>query len=510
MRYAVSALEMAELERQTAQDLGLSTRILMELAGSAVAHAAARRCEGNSGRIVVACGPGNNGGDGFVAARTLANRGFTVEVYVFAERTRLKGDAKNAFTGLEKLGGVAVRFVEDARALYDFAAGVRGAALLIDALLGTGAKGDLRGVIADAIDVVNESGVPVLAVDVPSGVDADTGVVASRAVQARATVTFAFGKRGHYLHPGAQHAGTVEVADIGVPNAFAERLGIVSRVITHADGPTLIRKRQSSAHKGNFGRVVTVAGAAHTPGAALLAIGGALRAGAGLVTWATDEHTLRHAHALTPETMLRVRGDAAADAWVSSILENASSLVVGPGLGTDADATALVNGLLAASPVPICLDADGLNILASSPTVWERIKAPLVLTPHPKEMARLVGVSVDDVQRDRVAMALQLSVARQCTVVLKGAGTVIADSDGAVTIVAAGNPGMAVGGSGDVLAGIIGALLANGMAPSEAAQAGVLLHACAGDTAAERHGQAGLRPSDLIDAMGEVLAQWKR
>ncbi len=509
MRYAVSALEMAELERQTAEDLGLQPRIMMELAGSAVANAVQRRPRVD-GRVIVACGPGNNGGDGFVAARALANRGFNVEVYVFAERVRLKGDAKNAFAALEKLGGVPLHFVEDARALYDFAAAVRGAGLLVDALLGTGAKGEVRGQVADAIDVTNESGVSVLAVDIPSGVDADTGAVLARAVRAESTVTFGFAKRGHYLHPGAEYAGKLEVADIGVPTAFAERLGIVGRVIERADGPSLIRPRDGSAHKGTFGRVVAVAGSPNMPGAALLALAGALRAGAGNVTWAADEESLRHAHALAPEVMLRLRGDASIEAWAETILARANSLVVGPGLGEGPDAAALVNTLIAHSKVPICLDADGLNILAKSPTTWERVGAPLVLTPHPKEMARLVGVTLDDVQRDRVAMALQLSVARQCTVVLKGAGTVIADSDGAVTIVSAGNPGMAVGGSGDVLAGIVGALLANGLAPAEAAQAGTLLHASAGDVAAERHGQAGLSPSDIVDAMGEVLSQWKR
>ncbi len=391
MRYAVSALEMAELERQSVEELGLSTRIMMELAGSAVADAAERRLAGKKGRIVVACGPGNNGGDGFVAARMLANRGFTVEVYVFAERTRLKGDPKSVFTGLEKLDGVAVRFVEDARALYDFSAVLRDAVLLVDALLGTGTKGDLRGVIANAVDVVNDSGVPVLAVDVPSGVDADTGAVASRAIQAETTVTFAFAKRGHFLHPGAQHTGALEVVDIGVPTAYAARLGVVGKVIASSDGPTLIRKRSSNAHKGTFGRVVVVAGAPHTPGAALMSLGGALRAGAGNITWATDADTLRYAYALGPEVMLRLRGDSRAEDWVKGILEGADSLVVGPGLGTDADPSALVNTLLAAAEVPVCLDADGLNILASSPAAWERIKAPLVLTPHPKEMARLAA-----------------------------------------------------------------------------------------------------------------------
>jgi hydroxyethylthiazole kinase-like uncharacterized protein yjeF len=510
MRYAVSALEMAELERQTVEELGLSTRILMELAGRAIAETAMRRVK-PQGRVIVACGPGNNGGDGYVAARWLANRGYRVEVFVFAERGRLKGDAKATFAAVEKLDvKTPVTFVEDARALYDFSSALVGCDLLIDALLGTGATGDVRGHIANAIDVINDNPCPVLAVDIPSGVNADTGAVISRAIEATWTVTFGFAKRGHYLFPGAQNAGDLEIVDIGIPESLARKFGVVGRVIDVSDGPSLVRERPAAANKGSFGRVVAVAGSHTSPGAGLLALNGALRAGAGLVTWATDEKTVEHAQALFPELMLRFRGDHETDAWVDAICEGASALVVGPGLGQDDKATALVLALLSGTELPMCLDADGLNILAKNPTAWERVRAPLVLTPHPKEMSRLVGASVDEVQRDRVAMALQLSVARQCTVVLKGAGTVIADAEGAVTIVKGGNAGMAVGGTGDVLAGIIGAYLASGMSGAEAAQAGVLLHACAGDAAARAHGEAGMRPTDLVAAMGEVFVAWKR
>ncbi|MBC7793448.1 MAG: NAD(P)H-hydrate dehydratase, partial [Clostridia bacterium] len=189
---------------------------------------------------------------------------------------------------------------------------------------------------------------------------------------------------------------------------------------------------------------------------------------------------------------------------------DASAVVIGPGLSTSDEAKHTVRYLLGKLDVSICLDADGLNLLADNPSWWDDVHAPLVLTPHPKEMARLTGASVDEVQRDRVAMALQLSVARQCTVVLKGAGTVIADPDGAVSVIDAGNPGMAVGGTGDVLAGIIGSLLAQGLAPGDAARSGALLHACAGDEAARTHGEAGLRPTDLIEAMGPLFVLWNR
>jgi hydroxyethylthiazole kinase-like uncharacterized protein yjeF len=509
MSYVVSALEMAELERQTAEELGIATRIMMEVAGRAVATEAARGLASGA-RVIVACGPGNNGGDGFVAARALASMGFAVSVYVFAERARLHGDAKACFSALEKLGSVPVRFVDDARVVYDFSSALRDAALVIDALLGTGSKGELRGIIGDAIDVINDAGVPIVAVDIPSGVDADTGEVPSRAVNATRTVTFAFAKRGHYMFPGAENRGELSVADIGIPSSFADKLGIVVRVLRAEDGPTLLKRRPRVANKGKYGRVIVIAGHAATPGAALLALSGALRSGAGLVNWATDEATVRNAPSLPPEVMLRLRAEGQDDeTFLGEATKGADALVLGPGLSTNAAAALTVRRLLR-MPIPMCLDADGLNLLAENPGWWQEVQAPLVLTPHPKEMSRLTGASVDDVQRDRVAMALQLAVARQCTVVLKGAGTVIADSDGSVTVIDAGNPGMSVGGTGDVLAGIVAGYLAQGFSPGEAARLGTLVHSCAGDIAAAHHGEAGLRPTDLIEAMGELFVQWHR
>ncbi|MBC7792480.1 MAG: NAD(P)H-hydrate epimerase, partial [Clostridia bacterium] len=316
MHYVVSALEMGELERQTEEQLGVAARIMMEVAGRAVATEAAKGLAAGA-RIVVAAGPGNNGGDGFVAARALAGLGFEVSVYVFAERAGLKGDAKAAFATLENLGSVPTRFVDDARVLYDFSAALLDAALVIDALLGTGSKGELRGAIADAIDVINDSGVSAIAVDIASGVDADTGAVPSRAVNASKTVTFGFAKRGHYMHPGAECRGTLMIADIGIPAVFADKLGIVVRVVGCDDGPSLLKRRPRLANKGTYGRVVVVAGARSTPGAALLALGGALRAGAGLVTWATDEATVHNALSLSPEVMLRLYPEGKdRDAWL--------------------------------------------------------------------------------------------------------------------------------------------------------------------------------------------------
>ncbi len=508
MRFALSSLEMAELDRHTVEELGVPARTLMEVAGRAVADFCAQRLAPGAA-VAIACGTGNNGGDGLVAARALAERGFKVAAFVFGERERVKTDARAALNTLEKSGGVTVRFVLDAKALWEFAQHMGGVELAVDALTGTGLHEALTGLYADAVAALNESGRPVVAVDLPSGVDADTGGALGPAVQATATVTFAFAKRGHYLYPGAGLRGDLVVADIGIPRALAESLGAVCRVALPADGPQLLPRRKGSAHKGSFGHVVVLAGNSGTPGAAVLALAGALRAGAGLVSWAASAATVAAAPVRPPEVMLRTRGDEPVDVWAARVLEGATALVMGPGIGQH-DRLDELTAVLARAEVPICLDADGLNLLAANPSLWKRARAPLVLTPHPMEMARLTGGSVADVERDRFASAVQLAASRHCAVVLKGAGTVVAEPDGSAAIIGAGNPGMATGGTGDVLAGVVGGLLAQGLAPGDAARAGALLHAVAGDAAAAIHGQAGLRASDLVEAMGTVLAAWRR
>lgn len=509
MDYLVSALEMAELDRQTTEELGVPSRTLMEVAGREVAHAVAARVAPGA-RVAVACGPGNNGGDGFVAARALAAKGYRVRVFVFAERARLKGDAKAAFTALEKSGESELQLVDDARALWDFASYVKGVDLCVDALLGTGVQDEVRGQLGDAIDALNESGRPVVAVDIPSGINADTGVVLGRAVHAVHTVTFGFAKRGHYLFPGAAHRGELGVVDIGIPRVLAERLGVVGRLLGRHNGEGLLPRRAADTHKGTYGHVVVVAGAPATPGAAVLALQGALRAGAGLVSWATDDATLSRAPARPAEVMLRLRTQRDPDWWASQVLDGATALVVGPGFATDPERTADFAALMRMATVPVCIDADGLTILSRHTEIWETVLAPLVVTPHPKEMARLMSATVEDVQRDRFAAALQLAMARSCVVILKGAGTLVADPEGRVVLVDAGNPGMASGGTGDVLAGVVGGLLAQGIDVADAARAAALLHARAGDIAAAKHGQAGLRAHDLVECMGDVFVEWGR
>ncbi len=294
MEYLVSALEMRELDRQTIEDLRVPGRVLMEVAGRGVAEACTRRAEPGA-RVVVACGTGNNGGDGFVVARALADQGYGVDVFIFGDKSRIKNDAASALAPVEIASAGSVHVVTDAKGVFEFASALAEADVAVDALLGTGLSNDVRGLLGDAIDVLNDSECPVVAVDIPSGVDSDTGVVLGRAVECAETVTFAFAKRGHYLYPGAELRGGLTIVDIGIPDLLAEKLGVVGRLLLPGDGRFMLPERDPAAHKGSFGHVVVLAGSPATPGAAVLALEGALRAGAGLVSWAAERATVEAA-----------------------------------------------------------------------------------------------------------------------------------------------------------------------------------------------------------------------
>ncbi|HET6346996.1 MAG TPA: NAD(P)H-hydrate dehydratase [Myxococcota bacterium] len=511
MDYLVSGREMAELDARTIRDIGVPGRTLMEVAGRAVAEVCVESLHPGD-RVVVACGPGNNGGDGFVVARALAARGFPCEVFLVADRGRVRGDAAACLDALEKVGGVPVREATAPPGIAALDGAVGGAALVVDALLGTGVQRDVEGPLAEAVAALNAHPTPVVSVDLPSGVNADTGAVQGCAVQATRTVTFNFAKRGHYLHPGAARRGVLTVADIGIPLRLADPGAIAGRLLRPHHGPTLLPRRDNASHKGTFGHVLVVAGSEATPGAAILAQLGALRSGAGLVSWAADTATVRSAPSRPPEVMLRQHGDEEANGTAAGrLLAGVTAAVMGPGLGQRPAALALLTALLDAATIPCCLDADALNLLAATPALWSRVRPSTVLTPHPKEMSRLTGHSVEALQRDRMGAAAALASTRRCVVVLKGAGTVVAAPDGTATVLGdAGSPALAHGGTGDVLAGLIGGLLAQGLETATAARLGVLLHAQAGDVAAERHGQAGTSASDVAEAVGAVLARWQR
>jgi hydroxyethylthiazole kinase-like uncharacterized protein yjeF len=350
---------------------------------------------------------------------------------------------------------------------------------------------------------------------VPSGLSADTGQPLGRSVQADRTVTFGFMKRGLVLHPGPELAGEVEVVDIGLPPEAAARVPVSCELLVEEEARALVPARAPDAHKGDAGRVLVVAGSPGKSGAAHLALAGALRGGAGLVTLAARAEVLPFALSGRPEAMsvaLPAAGPLGA-ADLEGLLAAAhgvDAVVVGPGIPRGPETAATLRAFLERTRLPAALDADALNALAERPELLAGLPAPTVLTPHPGEMARLCGLTVEAVQRDRVAIAAERARAWGCTVVLKGARTVVASPSAPPAIIPAGNPGLATGGTGDVLAGLTGALLASHLPAFDAARAAAFAHALAGDLAAARLGQRGLLASDVADALGAVWARWGR
>jgi ADP-dependent NAD(P)H-hydrate dehydratase / NAD(P)H-hydrate epimerase len=507
----VGSAEMREIDRTAIEVFGVPSLTLMDRAGRAVAEAALQLAAPD-GRFVVVCGGGNNGGDGFVAARLLAAAGRDARILALVPAERLSPDAR-AVREQTQRAGVAI---DDAGELA--AVDARTGDVVIDAILGTGLarapEGALAGAIA-RIEAARAAGARVLAVDVPSGLSADTGRPPGACVRADRTVTFGFQKRGLVLFPGAALAGEVIVADIGIPPEAARRVPVGCELLTEAEARLLVPPRPPDAHKGDAGRLLVIAGSTGKTGAAHLALTGALRGGAGLVTLATRAEAIPLALAGRPEAMSAAisgagplgRADLQA---LLSLAKGADALALGPGIPRGPETGELLRALLQRAGRPAVVDADGLNALAESPAAIAAIGVPLLLTPHPGEMARLCGTSIDAVQSDRIGIAAQKAREWNATVILKGARTVVADPQGPPAVVPCGNPGLATGGTGDVLAGLCGALLAGGLPPPAAGRVGAFVHGRAGDLAARRFGERGLVAGDLGEAIGAVWAEWRR
>jgi ADP-dependent NAD(P)H-hydrate dehydratase / NAD(P)H-hydrate epimerase len=509
----VGADEMRAIERVAIDELGIPATTLMERAGRAAAEGAIE-LGGNAGRMVVVCGAGNNGGDGFVAARHLHLAGREVVVIALGTPERATPEALAAWKHAEQagvpVGGLA--------ALQGFPA--RPGDVVVDAIFGTGPVRPAAGPFADAIDAIGalrERGARVLAVDLPSGVSADTGRPVGPAVRADRTVALGFAKIGLALQPGVELAGTVSVANIGIPAAASDRVPPTAELLDEAAVLALVPPRGREVHKGDAGRLLVVAGSTGKTGCAHLALTGALRGGAGLVTLAARAEVVGPALSGRPEAMSIVLPGTGAIARsdlpaLEAALVGANALVIGPGIPRGPETAPAIRALLDRCPIPTVIDADGVNALADHPGLVAVIghHAPIVLTPHPGEMARLVGGSIEEVQEDRVGIARRKAQEWGAVVVLKGARTVVADPDGPAAIVPTGNPGMATGGTGDVLAGLLGALLAGGLRPREAARAAAWIHGRAGDLAAERFGERGMIAGDLAECIAAVWSAWGR
>jgi NAD(P)H-hydrate epimerase len=512
----VTAKEMQELDRRATAEYGIPSLLLMENAGTeTVREMLAAFPALPRSRVAILCGRGNNGGDGFVIARHLLNRGAAVQTSLFSRRAEVKGDARVNLEILERMGASPA----EVTARDDLAA-VRGVVhasdLVVDAMLGTGAQGPAKGLVAEAIEIINQAGRPVVAVDIPSGLGADDPNPQGPVVRATLTVTFALPKRSLLLYPAAGHAGTLRVVDIGIPSALCRSRDLLLGWLEARDVAAAFPPRDPAAHKGTFGHVLVIAGSVGKTGAAALTSLAALRAGAGLVTLALPESLndimeVKLTEAMTeplPETEARTVAVEALDR-VLRLAEGKSAVAIGPGLGTHPSTQEFVRELLGSLRVPVVLDADGLNALAGRAEILARASAPLVLTPHPGELSRLLGVARDEVLGNRIPMTQKVASSFNVTLVLKLARSIVAVPKRDAVIVPTGNPGMATGGTGDVLTGLIAGLLAQGVEPGLAAQAGAYVHGLAGDLAGERWGAEAMLAGDLLECVPEALRRVK-
>ncbi|MBI5838362.1 MAG: NAD(P)H-hydrate dehydratase [Candidatus Eisenbacteria bacterium] len=501
----LTAEEMRAADAHTIETLGVPVLTLMERAGAGVAAALRARFEPARGcAVTLLCGRGNNGGDGMVAARHLRKAGCRPTVLLLGRAKDLAGPNRTNWARLEKAG--VPRFeVADETALARHAKKIQGAELLVDAILGTGARGPLEGVVLAACRAMNAVPAPRVAADVPTGVDATTGEAQAGAVRAELTVTFAFPKPGHLLHPGRAFCGSVEVVDIGIPEAAIPGGERRLEAFAPSDAAALMPRRAPTAHKGDMGRVRIVGGGPGMLGAPALAARAALRAGAGLVTVCVP-HALYEAlapllleatAALHAESAERTHTGRAAGAILVE-LEHDDALALGPGLTRHPEAAELARALVAKARVPMVVDADGLNAFEGRTELLARAGAPVVITPHAGEFARLAGLSRGEVERARLELATDHAKRWNVTVMLKGAPTVVAAPDGRVRLNPTGNAGMATGGSGDVLTGVLVALLGRGLSAFDAASLAAFLHGLAGDLARDELGEESLVAGDLV------------
>jgi NAD(P)H-hydrate epimerase len=512
VRPVFSGEAMRRLDRRASEELGIPGPVLMENAGRAAAEAilAALADFGLTRRglrVLIVCGKGGNGGDGFVVARRLKRAGARPRVLLAAPPEEVRGDAAVKLGELER-AGLRVRSIEDDAAIDSALAG---ADLVVDALLGTGTRGAPAPLMARLIERVNASGRPVVALDVPSGLSADAQPPVGPVIRARLTVTFAALKRGLVAGAGAVNAGRVVVVPIGIPDADVAR-GTDVFLSEAADIAPHFPARPREAHKGTFGHLLIVAGSRGKTGAAALAATAALRSGAGLVTVATAASQQPIVAGLVLEAMTEALPETAALSIGIKAREAAFDLAatrdavaVGPGLGLDGETAEVARVLARKLPRPLVIDADALTALVGHTTLLRDAPGPRCLTPHPGEMARLLGVTVADVQRDRITAARDFATSHRVHLVLKGQTSVVASPDGRVILNPTGNPGMASGGTGDVLTGMVGAFLARGLAPDAALMAAVYLHGAAGDLAAARVGEESLIARDVIAALPEAF-----
>ena len=498
----ISAQRAAILDQQAIRDLGIPAHLLMENAGANAARIILRRYP-MAQHILIVCGPGRNGGDGCVVARHLVGTGKRVALLMVVDETKIVGDARMMFRIAEQCGVVVHWSKPDGggtSALLDFT----DFELIVDAVFGTGLSRVVDGLFAEWIVRLEQSGLPIVSLDVPSGIDASSGECLGRAIHANLTITFQTMKRGLWIEPGASHAGTIEIAPLGIPEVGSgDHDGLL---LTREWVRDEIGRRAANTHKGQYGHVVVIAGSRGKSGAALLTARGALRSGAGLVTLVVPQSIGGQFLYEQPELMVEPVPDrdghfsTCSLAAIQRHIEGKDSVVIGPGIGREDD---IISELTACQiPIPMLIDADGLWFLNINRPLYGRI----LITPHPGEAGRLLGETAAAVQARRLSSAQRLQQALQCELLLKGSKTLILSADGKLYVNPTGNPGMSSAGMGDVLSGMVSAFLARGLDPSIGLATGAFLHGLAGDLAAARVGEESLVATDLIESLPDAFA----
>jgi len=511
--------QMKEFDAEAIKNYSLPSLILMENAGRAVVQALLERVQDlGVFHMVVVAGRGNNGGDGLCAARHLLNLGASVEAFLVGSPGKLSEETSVQAKILEGFG-LEIRYLNEESDLAELEEALSRADVVIDALLGIGVRGPVRGLLRPVIERINASDTFVVAVDVPSGVDADTGAVAGAAVKADLTVTLEYPKLGLLLYPGRGHAGEIVVSKIGYPELLRQTFRSGLEWVDESYVRARLPQRRAYSHKGDYGKVFILAGSRGLTGAAIMAAEAALRSGAGLVYLGYPESLSPAVEARLLEAVklpLPERAGALAEGALEPILNfiaemDIDVMAVGPGLSRIKSVGALLRKLLPKVEVPLVIDADGLNALASPQglRVLKGLKVPAVLTPHPGELSRLIGRKISEIEAGRVGTARETAESLDVILVLKGVPTVTALPSGEIFINSTGNSGLATGGSGDVLTGLIAGLIAQGMPPEEAAPAGVYLHGLLADRLKGELGERAMIPGDLIRAMPQVLREFE-
>ncbi len=503
--------QMQEADRITIEEYGIPSIVLMENAALAVVNVIEDLYK-DVLDVAILCGKGNNGGDGLAIARHLFNRGYNTKIFLFSKPKELKGDPKTNFSICQKMG-IPIKIIVTEKDFLEAFPEIFDYPLILDALFGTGLEKPLEGFWANVVEAINSSSGIILSIDIPSGLNSSKGDIVGPAIKANSTVTFGAYKIAHIFPPASQYCGKVFLAEIGIPHELLKNISKMALTDKNFIA-NLLPSRKLDSHKGNFGHLVIVSGSKEKPGALSMASLGALRTGVGLVTGASVEDALKVLHNHTYEAMGFIldktpSGTIALSSLPSLLkfLEDKDAFVLGPGLSQEEETQEFIRRLVINTTIPLVLDADGINAFKNNLEFLKGRQGPTILTPHPGELSRLLNLPIEEIKRDRVGFSIKASKETNSLMVLKGYMSLISYKDEVTFVNTTGNPGMATGGMGDVLSGMIGSFLAQKVQPLYSAVLGVYLHGLAGDLAKVKKGEESLIPKDLIEEIPNSIKE---